>query len=61
MINASNENILSEYLSVFNPNARKYGPEKTSYLDTFHAVAAAVLHNSFLKKLPIKSNIVLYL
>ena len=26
------------YLSVFSPNAGKYGPEKTSYLDTFHAV-----------------------
>ena len=26
------------YLSVFSPNARKYGPEKTSYLDTFLAV-----------------------
>ena len=27
-----------EYLSVFSPNAEKYGPEKTPYLDTFHAV-----------------------
>ena len=26
------------YLSVFSPNTRKYGPEKTLYLDTFHAV-----------------------
>ena len=25
------------YLSVFSPNAEKYGPEKTPYLDTFHA------------------------
>ena len=25
------------YLSVFSPNAGKYGPEKTPYLDTFHA------------------------
>ena len=25
-------------LSVFSPNAGKYGPEKTPYLDTFHAV-----------------------
>ena len=24
--------------SVFNPDAEKYGPEKTPYLDTFHAV-----------------------
>ena len=27
----------TECLSVFSPNAGKYGPEKTSYLDTFHA------------------------
>ena len=26
------------YFSVFNPSAGKYGPEKTPYLDTFHAV-----------------------
>ena len=25
------------HLSVFSPNAGKYGPEKTPYLDTFHA------------------------
>ena len=24
--------------SVFSPNAGKYGPEKTPYLDTFHEV-----------------------
>ena len=29
---------VSPYLSVFSPNAGKYGPEKTCYLDTFHAV-----------------------
>ena len=23
---------------IFSPNAGKYGPEKTPYLDTFHAV-----------------------
>ena len=28
----------TEYLSVFSSNAGKYGPEKTPYLDTFHAV-----------------------
>ena len=28
----------TEYLSVFSPNAGKYGPEKTPYLDTFHVV-----------------------
>ena len=26
------------YLSIFSPNAGKYGPEKTPYLDTFYAV-----------------------
>ena len=29
---------MEQYLSVFSPNAGKYGPEKTPYLDTFHAV-----------------------
>ena len=29
----------TEYLTVFSPNAGKYGPEKTSYLDTCHAVS----------------------
>ena len=28
----------TEYLSVFNPNAGNYGPEKTPYLDTLHTV-----------------------
>ena len=28
----------TSYLSVFCPNAGKYGPQKTPYLDTFHAV-----------------------
>ena len=28
----------TEYLSVFSPNAGKYGTEKAPYLDTFHAV-----------------------
>ena len=27
----------TKYLSVFSPNAGKHGPEKTPYLDTFHA------------------------
>ena len=30
--------IRTEYLSVFSPNAWKYGPGKILYLDTFHAV-----------------------
>ena len=28
----------TEYLSVFSPNAGKYGPEKSLHYDTFHAV-----------------------
>ena len=28
-----------KHLSVFSPNAWKYGPEKTPYLDTFHVVS----------------------
>ena len=28
----------TKYLSVFSPNAGKYGVEKTPYLDTFHAL-----------------------
>ena len=31
---------ISPYISVFSPNAAKYGPEKTPYLDTFHTVLA---------------------
>ena len=30
----------SYFWSVFSPNAGKYGPEITLYLDTFHAVIA---------------------
>ena len=30
--------IWTEYLSVFSPNAEKYGPEITPYLGTFRAV-----------------------
>ena len=30
------------YLSVFSPNAGKYGPEKTPYLSTFHAVLSFI-------------------
>ena len=33
------------YLSVFSPNAGKYGPEKTPYLDTFHVII--VFRNTF--------------
>ena len=31
---------LNKYLSIFSPNAGKYGPEITPYFDTFHAVTA---------------------
>ena len=30
------------YFPVFSPNTRKYGPGKTPYLDTFHAVCKLV-------------------
>ena len=30
--------IFGPYFPVFSPNKGKYGPEKTPYLDTFHAV-----------------------
>ena len=30
-------------ISVFSPNTGKYGPEKTPYLETFHAVTNAIL------------------
>ena len=29
---------MNHYLSVLSPNAGKYGPEKTPYLNTFYAV-----------------------
>ena len=34
----SQENTCASLFSVFSPNAGKYGPEKTSYLDTFYSV-----------------------
>ena len=36
------EMLRTPYLSVFSPNAGKYGPEKTSYLATFQAVQMTV-------------------
>ena len=33
----------TENLAVFNPNVGKYGPGKTPYLDTFHAVILIIL------------------
>ena len=32
-----------KYLSVFSPNARKYGPEKTPYLDTFRVMNDTII------------------
>ena len=29
----------TELMSIFSPNTGKHGPEKTPYLDTFHAVS----------------------
>ena len=42
------------YLSVFSPNAGKYGPEMTAYLDTFHAV---LLLNSTLSHQNVTENV----
>ena len=33
------------YLSVFNPNVGKCGPEKTPYLDTFHTVVCIIIYS----------------
>ena len=38
------------YLFVFSPNVGKYGPEKTQYLDTFHAVNILSKTKKFLKR-----------
>ena len=37
IINMKSVKIRSFFWFVFSPNARKYGPEKTPYLDTFNA------------------------
>ena len=37
-----------EYLSAFSTNAGKYGPEKTPYLDTSHAVVFSVCIDSMI-------------
>ena len=41
----------TEYLSLFSLNARKCGPEKTPYLDTFHAVC---IYNMIFNLLPFR-------
>ena len=38
--------VCTPYLSVFSPNAGKYRPEKTPYLDTFHAVLVLSDHEA---------------
>ena len=38
----------TEYLTVFSPNAGKYRPGKTSYLETFHLVRSFVVQVLFL-------------
>ena len=40
--------------SVFSPNTGKYGPEKTLYLDTFHAVIMLIYS---LSQLPVRIKI----
>ena len=39
----------TSYLSVFSPNAGKYGLEKTPYLDNFHTVRTGVLGTSMMQ------------
>ena len=38
------------YFPVFSPNTGKYGPEKTPYLDTFHAVQIPLIRKNVKKK-----------
>ena len=38
--------IRTEYGEMRSPNARKYGPEKTPYLDTFHTVYTTFFHEN---------------
>ena len=33
----------TSYISAFSPNMGKYGPEKTPYLDSFHAVGSSLI------------------
>ena len=48
----------TSYISVFSPNARKYGPEITPYLETFHTVTNTEASSEFLIILIIKINYV---
>ena len=47
--------IRSFFWSVFSPNTEKYGPEKTPYLETFHAVYFSItMFSSFINSALIK-------
>ena len=39
---------LNMEISVFSPNAGKYGPEKTPYLGTFHAAIYYIYSKNFI-------------
>ena len=41
----------SPYFPVFSPNTEKYGPDKTPYLDNFHAVSDKKQYPQILKVL----------
>ena len=43
------------YFPVFSPNTGKYGPEKTPYLDTFHAVDYPIFYTIGLFLYPFKT------
>ena len=47
------------YLSVFSPNAGKCGPEKTPYLESFHAVSACNMKLTFAQILDCRGEIML--
>ena len=49
------QKVLSKYGVFSGPNAGKYGPEKTPYLDTFHAVFIIQLRVHIFKLDDIKS------
>ena len=66
IINMKSVKIRSFFWFVFSPNARKYGPEKTPYLDTFYAVKNpwtfkankknAITFKPFLTNIPLTDN-----
>ena len=47
----------TKYLSVFSPNAGKYGPEITPYLDTSHAGVVAKLQHFILISCPFRGKL----